>query len=219
MNPIPKSSPPLQGKPELLREKLIEMIHALPTSGVTLNHLLGMAGQDGLMILTALLSLVFLIPVSIPGVSTVFGAAILLIALCRLSAREVWLPLRLRTRVLATEKLRPVLQRALRWLSYLERVSEPHRLTWLVTGSVANALNNAALVLGALLLMAPFGLIPFSNTFPAVALLFLAIGLVQRDGVCIVLGHLGNLLTILYFGLLFTGGGLALREAIRHFFN
>ncbi len=198
--------------PELLSAKLIAMIQALPASGVTLNHLLVMAGQDGLMILTVLLSLVFLIPVSIPGVSTVFGAAILLIALCRLTGRDLWVPQRLRNRTLSTEKLRPVLERSLRWMGRLEKVSEPHRLTWLVSGSAASALNNLALVLGALLLMAPFGLIPFSNTFPAVALLFLAVGFVQRDGLCIVLGHVANLASILYFGLLLTGGGLALRE-------
>lgn len=201
--------------PELLSEKLIAMIHALPPSGVTLNHLLAMAGRDGLMILTALLSLVFLIPVSIPGVSTAFGAAILLIAICRLRGRELRLPERLRNRVIPTEKLRPVLQRSLRWMGYLERVSEPHRLTWLVSGSAAGAFNNAALVLGALLLMAPFGLIPFSNTFPAVALMCLAIGLVQRDGVCVIFGHVANFATIAYFGLLLTGGGMALREAFQ----
>ncbi|GIZ51087.1 exopolysaccharide biosynthesis protein [Noviherbaspirillum aridicola] len=199
--------------PELLSEKLTAMIEALPPSGVTLNHLLALAGRDGLMILTALLALVFLIPVSIPGVSTVFGGAILLIAVCRMRGRGLWLPERLRTKVIATDKLRPVLQRSLRWMGYLERVSEPHRLTWLVQGSGATMLNNAALVLGAVLLMAPFGLIPFSNTFPAVALMCLAIGLVQRDGVSIMLGHVANLATIGYFGLLLTGSGLAIREA------
>lgn len=211
-----QSSRPSESEPELLSEKITGMIGALPPSGVTLNHLVALAGQDGLMILTVLLSLVFLIPVSIPGVSTVFGAAILLIALCRLFGRDLWLPERLRDRVLSTEKLLPVLQRSLRWMSYLEKVSEPHRLSWMARGSAANALNNLALVLGAVLLMAPFGLIPFSNTFPAVALLCLAVGFVQRDGICIILGHVANLATILYFGVLLTGGGLALREAFQH---
>lgn len=208
-----------QDSTELLSDKLDHMIHSLPASGVTLNHLVAMAGQDGLMILTVLLSLVFLIPVSIPGVSTVFGAAILLIALCRLAGRDLWLPGRLSDRVLATEKLRPVLERSLRWINHLERISTPHRLTWMVQGTAANIFNNGALVLGAILLMAPFGLIPFSNTFPAVALLCLAVGFVQRDGVCIALGHLANLATIVYFGLLLTGGGLALREAAQRLFG
>jgi len=63
----------------------------------------------------------------------------------------------------------------------------------------------------------PFGLIPFSNTFPAVAILFLAIGLLQRDGVCILLGHISNVVTIIYFGVLIGGGGLAMREVFNRF--
>jgi hypothetical protein len=70
--------------------------------------------------------------------------------------------------------------------------------------------NDCALILGAALLMAPFGLIPFSNTFPAIALLFLAIGSLQRDGLFILIGHVSNLVTIAYFALLIGGGGYAL---------
>ena len=70
-------------------------------------------------------------------------------------------------------------------------------------------------ILGAVLLMMPFGLIPFSNTFPAVALLLLAIGLLQRDGVSVLLGHISNIVTILYFALLIGGGGLAVREVFQ----
>ena len=65
--------------------------------------------------------------------------------------------------------------------------------------------------------MMPFGLIPFSNTFPAVAILLLAIGLLQRDGVCILLGHISNVVTIIYFGVLIGGGGLAVRELVNRF--
>ena len=73
-------------------------------------------------------------------------------------------------------------------------------------------LNDCALIVGAVLLMAPFGLIPFSNTMPALALLFFAIGLLQRDGVCILLGHLGNLVTVVYFAVLIAGGGATIHE-------
>lgn len=203
--------------PELLSKKLMQMIDALPAGGVSLNQLLVIAGDDGLMLLTILLSLVFLIPVSIPGVSTVFGAAILMIGLCSLAGRNLWLPEKLRNKVLSTEKLRPALHQAIRWMSYLERISEPHRLPWLAHGAMARTLNRMAIVLAALLLMAPFGFVPFSNTFPAVALICFAIGFVQRDGVCILLGHVANVATIVYFGVLLTGGGLAIREAFRYF--
>jgi hypothetical protein len=200
----------LQGEP--ISRKIRSLVRSLPRGGITLSELIHLVGNDGLLILTALLTLVFLIPVSIPGVSTVFGAAILLIGLSRLFGRELWIPAKIKHRIIGTRKLRPLLRKALPWLQKIERVSRPNRIQWLVADGSIQYLNNAALVLGAVLLMMPFGLIPFSNTFPAVALLFLAIGLLQRDGVCVLLGHISNILTMLYFTVLIAGGGLAARE-------
>jgi hypothetical protein len=66
-------------KTESLGAKLKAITDSLPPDGVTLAEIRDLVGQDGLLILTALLTIVFMVPVSIPGVSTVFGAAILLI--------------------------------------------------------------------------------------------------------------------------------------------
>lgn len=199
---------------EALSLRIRALIRSLPRTGITLSELVHRVGNDGLLILAALLTLVFLIPISIPGVSTVFGAAILLIGLARLLRRELWIPERIAHKTIATRKLRPMLRKALPLLHRLERVSRPNRIAWLVANGPAERMNNASLILGAVLLMMPFGLIPFSNTFPAVALLFFAIGLLQRDGVCVLLGYIANVLTIVYFALLIGGGGLALREMV-----
>src|SRR5688572_26170908 len=153
------------------------------------------------MLLTAFLTIVFLVPVSVPGVSTVFGAGILLIGVSRLLRLELWLPKRIERRQVATERLRSALQRGLVWFRRLERVSRPQRISWAASEGV-RIVNDCALILGAALLMAPFGLIPFSNTLPAIALLFLAIGSLQRDGLFILIGHVSNLVTIAYFALL-----------------
>ena len=60
---------------------------------ITLRDLMGMIGEQGLLLLCALLSLPFLFPVSVPGVSTVFGAGITLIALAITINRLPWLSL------------------------------------------------------------------------------------------------------------------------------
>ena len=103
------------------------------------------------------------------------------------------------------------------WFHRLERISRPHRGRWLSAPGPLAVVNDLAFILGAVLLMLPFGLIPFSNTLPAIALLLLAIGFLQRDGVCIALGHLANVATILYFALLLSGGGLALKAVLERF--
>jgi len=191
-------------------DKLEAAIDALPPGTVTLAQVRDLFGSDGLMLLAAFLTVVFLVPVSVPGVSTVFGAGILLIGVSRLFRLELWLPKRIERRLVATERLRSALRRGLVWFRRLERVSRPQRVSWAASGGAVRIVNDCALILGAALLMAPFGLIPFSNTFPAIALLFLAIGSLQRDGLFILIGHLSNLVTIAYFALLIGGGGYAL---------
>ena len=197
---------------ESLSQRLRALIRSLPRNGITLGDLIHRVGSDGLLILAGLLTLVFLIPVSIPGVSTIFGGAVLLIGISRLFRRELWIPSRVKHKMVGSRKLRPVLRKALPWLQKIERVSRPNRIQWLIAHGPMERMNNAALILGAVLLMMPFGLIPFSNTFPAIALLLLTIGLLQRDGVCILLGYIGNAATIAYFGVLIAGGGMAVRE-------
>jgi hypothetical protein len=212
-------SGPLQAelKTDSLGEKLRIVIVNLPSSGVTLAEIRDLIGQDGLLLLTAFLTIVFMVPVSIPGVSTVFGFAILLIGISRLFGRNLWLPKRIALHVLPGEKLKSVLNKGIVWLHRLERISRPHRLNWLSSSGLIETFNNSAMIIGAVLLMAPFGLVPFSNTLPALALLFLAIGLLQRDGLCVLLGHLANIATIIYFSVLIVGGSVAVHEVIQLF--
>lgn len=196
-----------------LTEKISVAITNLPEGGVTLAKIRDLIGNEGLMLLTAFLTIIFLVPVSIPGVSTVFGGAILMISITRLLGRNLWLPERLERREVSSEKLRGAFERGLRWFKKLEKISRPRRMAWLTKGRFLHFVNNAALILGAVLLMAPFGLIPFSNTLPAVAILFFAIGFLQRDGVCILLGHLSNIATMIYFAILIGGGAVAIQKA------
>ena len=200
-----------------LREQMVAMIARLPDGNMALGELLDQFGDEGLLLLTIFLTLVFLIPVSIPGVSTVFGAAILLVGISRVFRRPLWLPAKLRARALPAARLRPALDGGLHWVRRLEKISRPYRLRGLVEGALPELFNNLAFILAALLLMAPFGFVPFSNTLPGLALLLYAIGMIQRDGTAIVLGHLANIGTIIYFGILIGGGGMAAHGLLKHF--
>jgi hypothetical protein len=203
-----------------LEERIGVIIERLPAERVTLLELRELVGQDGLLLLAILLTLVFMVPVSIPGVSTVFGGGILLIGLCRLLNRPLWLPRALARRELPSARVGEALRKGALWLRRLERVSRAHRLPWLACGPAERA-NSVALMAGAALLMAPFGFVPFSNTLPALAILLLAVGLLRRDGLYVLSGHVANLLTAVYFGALILGGGAAAKavaEALRKLF-
>lgn len=195
-----------------LVETMQGFIDSMPAEGVTFAQIRDLIGRQGMMLLTAFLTIVFLVPVSIPGVSTIFGAAILALSVSRLMKRPMWLPAKLERRVVSSEKLGAAMNRGMKWIRRLEKISKPHRMPSLASGALMAVLNNSGLILGAILLMAPFGLIPFSNTLPALAILFFAIGVLQRDGVCILLGHLMNVATIIYFAVLIGGGAVAIQK-------
>ncbi|MGA1047078.1 MAG: exopolysaccharide biosynthesis protein [Minisyncoccia bacterium] len=200
-----------------IRKKLEKIIANLPPDKLTLAEIRDSLGRDGMLLLVILLTVVFLIPVSIPGVSTIFGGTILLIGVSILLGWDLWLPKSFLKKELPAKSLRKAFHTGLKWLVRLEKISKPNRLIWLTNGNIAHIINGLSIILAAILLMAPFGFIPFSNTVPAIALLFYSIGLLQKDGISIILGHIFNMLTIIYFTILISGGWIVILELIKYF--
>ena len=184
-----------------LSETLLHVIDAIDGETVTLRWLLEEIGEQGLLILCALLTIPFLLPVSIPGVSTVFGAAIIMISIGITINRIPWLPAALLDRTFDAGKLVPVLRKGAQTIRRLDQVIHP-RLKMLSSGAMMNRLNGLGMVFGGVLLALPLGLVPFSNTLPALAILFLAAGISQCDGLFVLLGYLLLIATVLYFAVL-----------------
>ena len=184
----------------MLSHLLTTLIDDIDGDTVTLQALLEASGRQGMLLICALSSLPFLIPVSIPGVSTVFGAAIVLLACALFLNRLPWLPRRILDKPLDATKLKPVLRKGVGIVSKIDRWVQPR---WpALTAWAMLRVNSALLAFGGLLLMAPLGPIPFSNTAPAVGILLLTVGMMQRDGIFVLLGYLGHMLTVVYFGVL-----------------
>jgi hypothetical protein len=194
----------------MLGQRLEDIIDQIKGDTITLKELMEHCGRDGMLLICALSTLPFLIPVSVPGVSTVFGAAIVLIGCAVLFNRLPWLPQRIQQKPLDTARLVPALKKGARVVTRLDKWIKSRALY--LTSATMLRVDAAAIILGGLLLMAPFGLIPFSNTAPAVGILFMTLGMIQRDGVFVLLGYLGLVVSIVYFGVLIYlawSGGMA----------
>lgn len=186
---------------ESLYRALTRAIDSIDGTTITLRRLLELVGEHGLLFLCALLTIPFLIPVSIPGVSTVFGAAIILVALGITTNRMPWLPDRLMDKELDAEKLAGILRRGANVVARVEVYIRP-RAQAITEGAIASRVNGLALIFAGVLLMAPLGLVPFSNTLPAFAILLLAVGMSQRDGLVVVAGYIMIAATLVYFAVL-----------------
>jgi hypothetical protein len=95
----------------------------------------------------------------------------------------------------------------------VERVIRP-RVAILTASAAMARFNGLTVVAGGLLLMVPLGLVPFSNTLPALAILLLCIGMSQRDGLFVLAGYGLLVATVVYFAALaylvfIAGRGLA----------
>jgi hypothetical protein len=184
-----------------LSETLTLTARSIQGEHINLRQLLELIGEQSLLILCMFLTIPFLLPVSIPGVSTVFGLVITLIGVGVMLNRVPWLPRPLMNRPIASAHLVPAIEKASHFFARLERWVRP-RLLVLTHGATINRFNGFVVVMAGILLMAPLGLIPFSNTLPALAILLLAAGMAQRDGLFILGGYLLSLLTVAYFSFL-----------------
>lgn len=186
---------------ESLYEALTRAIDSIDGSTITLRKLLALVGEHGLLFLCALLTIPFLIPVSIPGVSTVFGAAIILVSIGITTNRMPWLPDRIMDKEMDAVKLSGILRRGAEVVAKVETYIRP-RAQGITDSGLASRINGLALIFAGVLLMAPLGLVPFSNTLPAFAILLLAVGMSQRDGLVVLAGYAMIVATLIYFGVL-----------------
>lgn len=184
-----------------LSQTLLNVRAAIQGDHVTLGHLLALVGEQGLLLFVMFLMVPFLLPVSIPGVSTVFSLMVILVGIGVITNRLPWLPARLLNHSVAVENLLPALDKGVSLIRRIEKVIQPRWLL-LTHGPTVNRFNGVMLVVAGVLLLFPLGFVPFSNTFPGIAVLLLAAGLVERDGLFVILGYLMVAVTIAYFAAL-----------------
>lgn len=169
---------------------------------ITVRRLFEAIGEQGLLLFCMILMLPFLLPVSVPGVSTIFSIVVILVGISVTLNRIPWLPERLMKRELDAKSLVNAMEHGANTFARIDRVIRP-RLLFMSDSAVTNRLNGVMFIFGGILLVFPFGLVPFSNTLPGLAILLLAAGIIQRDGLLIIAGYVMNVVTIIYFGGLF----------------
>lgn len=194
---------------------LRQVVARIQGESITLRELLALIGEQGILLFCIILVLPFLLPVSIPGVSTIFGIVIILLGIS-LTFNRLWLPDQLMNRPISTAHLVPALEKGIPFLTRFERWIRP-RFAGLTTGDFVNRINGLALIAGGVLLLFPLSFIPFSNTLPGVAILLLAIGMLQRDGYFIIGGYSFLVATVVYFGALFVGAVMAGQSLFQFF--
>jgi hypothetical protein len=166
----------------------LEMLHArIKGKSLTLAELKQSLKGRGSAMLLILLALPFCF-IAIPGLSPPFGIAICLIGVCLMIGREPGLPPFIMRQRLPTTRLAQLLTGATKVARQLEKFVRP-RLAFLHAGPGMLRLIGLGIVIASVGLMLPLP-IPFSNNIPAWAVVLLAVGMMEKDGLCVLLGHL-----------------------------
>ncbi|MGH8197777.1 MAG: exopolysaccharide biosynthesis protein [Steroidobacteraceae bacterium] len=172
---------------------------AVRDPAVTLRDLLALLGEQGLLVFCGVLAAPFLLPVTVPGMSTVLGLPMLLIGFAVMVSRVPWLPERMLNHSLPAATVRSVLQKVRGWAERFEHLVRP-RLLGLTGGPAINVVNGVLVIVAVVLMMAPLPLVPFVNSLPALAIMLLCFGMAERDGVVIALGYFMTLVSAVYVG-------------------
>jgi hypothetical protein len=187
---------------ERLSDKLAQLIEAgSAAGGITLSQLLERTGGRGFYLVVILLALPFIVPLSIPGVSTVLGLTVALLSFKMAFGAEPRLPGFMGNRRLSPELQGKVLRGSVKFVRFVEKLVRPRRTPWMTTRP-ARFVNALLMTFMGLLLAMPFPpLPPLTNALPCYCVILLAASMMEEDGVTIWFAYALSLGTTVYLAL------------------
>ncbi|PWR23987.1 exopolysaccharide biosynthesis protein [Zavarzinia compransoris] len=175
-------------------ETLVVLAFGWPRERITIGEIVDLLAERGFGLLILLLALPTCLPIAPPGLSAIAGFPIALIALQMVAGLpRPWLPKRVLAKSLDIEDLRRVVKGGLPVVHRIEKVLKP-RLQAL-TGAAQERLVAVLIAALGLLLASP---IPFTNIPLSFAILFLALGLIEQDGLMTAIGIVAGIAAILF---------------------
>lgn len=172
-------------------------------AGLTVGEIAARLGNNGRWLFIFLISIPFVQPIPIPGVSVAFGIVILLTSYPFLFGNipSTLLPAFLGRRMLSKKIILRATKGAIVLLERLERLSRPGRLPTLSSVKY-QFVSQFFIGLGGIALALPIPpVIPFSNSIPAWSILLSCAGIMICDGVWIICGWVLGIAAWLYFAI------------------
>ena len=182
----------------MVSKRLEAVRNVNPETKISLRTIDEMFGDDGAPLTIIFLCLPFLFPMPIPGISTAFGFAIILLTIRIISPWPLPLP-RLVDRIsLSGKTVSSLAEKSHSYALRIEKHLKP-RANFMTLG-IAKWLAGVGMILSAVALALPIPpIIPFTNTLPALAITLFSLGFLMRDGFMIILGHVFHVASWGYF--------------------
>jgi len=174
-------------------DALLQIVRNFPNERISLQDLLDGLGERSFGFLLLLFGIACAI--APPGFATVFSLPLILFALQMVAGFDSpWLPRSVGARSFAKADLEKTIKRAVPAMRWVERICKP-RLEFLV-GELGERLLGLLVFILAVVIALPG---PGTNFPPGVAIAFMSIAIIERDGLLVFIGVLASMVA-LYIG-------------------
>lgn len=196
--------PSLPASPLTFSQELRDLTDRFADCPVRLGQILDAMKGRGFDLLLVFITLPFITPIPLPGFSLPFGLTVAVIGARLALGKKPWLPAKLLKRELPPRFLARVLRAAGRIVRALEFFLRP-RLAFMNDHLIFRRTAGALIACSGILMLLPLP-VPFSNSLPALTVLLLAAGALERDGAFFLAGCTSFLISLAYFLFLLIGG-------------
>lgn len=182
---------------------------------LTLGGLMDAMGDRAYGMLLLIFALPNMLPLGIPGLTSVLGTPLFVFAAQLAVGRPTpWIPEWLANRSASRAQVLPI---AKRFLPYLDRAEKLLRPRWpVLTGPVGERVIGAVCFLLGVIIALP---IPLGNILPSFAVSILALAVLERDGIAAAIGHALSLLSLAVVFTVVVGIIAAFLLFLRHAFG
>lgn len=180
-----------------LAEELNLILKNIEPEGISLRALLYSLSGKGQALLLILMSLPFCQPISLPGFSTILGFFLAFVGLRISFGHQSWLPSYILDRKISKKNFEKIASFAIYITNKLKFFIRT-RLVFLVENTLWHIFHGLTITLLAILLALPLP-IPFSNLLCGYPILFFGLGLLEEDGVMIILAYIFAILCVIFF--------------------
>lgn len=180
-----------------LEERILMLRQEAKVGPLSIAEILRILSGKGRSLILILLSLLFCQPIQIPGLSTPFGIVIAFIGLRIVFGKRIWLPKKLLEKKVASSIFDKITNKTLTLVRNSRSWIHP-RLIWMCHSSYMEKINGLIICILGIFLALPLP-IPFSNLTAAWSIFLVAWGMLEDDGVLVLIGYLVFLFTVAFF--------------------
>lgn len=183
-----------------LEEEILQLLEKSKDTALSIEEIFGILTGKGRALILILLCLPFCQPIQIPGFSTPFGLMIAFFGLRLAFGKHLWLPERLLTKSISSQILQKICEKALHFVRTIKPWLHP-RLNWVCHSMPMRVVNGLLISILGVILALPLP-IPLSNLTAAWSILVISLGILEDDGLLVLLGYLVTAMTFAFFAVI-----------------